>query len=377
MLRLSQALGVDSFFFPDHYCGFIPRTLWRPEIIPAAKQFPSPHAYLDPFVMLGMVAATYRRVRLATAVTEALRRHPVSLAQAALTIDHISKGRFILGLGNGERENTEPYGAPFTKRVARLQEALAIIRLLWGSQGEPIDFDGDFWSLRQALFTTPLYKGKAPPIWLAAHAPRMLQLTGRYADGWLPNRRFPPAEYRASLRQISAAAAAARRNMAAFEPGLMIAFALGRDRRTTLTSLLTLPISAVLAMQLPGTVWARHGLRHPLGESFEGFADFLPEQVTLEQIDTAHRQLTPELLEETCLAGNIEEVTVAVRALVDAGLRHLVLWNFGPPSGPMGAVLVRLALLVRRLKRLAPQPCDADPGPTAAGSASECRQPDA
>ena len=364
MLRLSQVLGVDSLFIPDHYCGFMPRALWRPEVIPAARQIPSPHAFLDPFVMLGMIAATYRRVRIATGVTEALRRHPVSLAQAALTIDHISKGRFILGIGNGERENTEPYGVPFTKRVARLEEALAIIRLLWESRGEPVDFDGTFWSLRKALFATPLYNGKAPPIWLAANAPRMLQLTGRYADGWLPNRRFSAQEYRSGLDQITMAAAAAGRSMAAFEPALMIGVTLDRDRRTALANLVKMPSSAVLAMQLPGAVWATHGLRHPMGERFEGFADFLPEQVTLGQVDAAHRQLTPELLEEGCLAGNLDEVTAAVRALVDAGLCHLVLWNFGPPSGAVAAALVRLAQLLRRLKRIALPPRDSDPSPS-------------
>jgi phthiodiolone/phenolphthiodiolone dimycocerosates ketoreductase len=202
------------------------------------------------------------------------------------------------------------------------------------------------------LFATPLYNGKAPPIWLAAHAQRMLQLTGRYADGWLPNRKLSAQEYRASLEQIYSAATTAGRSVAAFEPALMTAFALGRDRQTTLASLVKMPTSAVLAMQLPGAVWDKHGLGHPMGGTFEGFADFLPEEVTPEQIDAAQRQLTPELLEEGCLAGNLDEVAAAVRALVDAGLRHLVLWNFGPPSGAMLAGLARLALLVRRLRKI-------------------------
>src|SRR5881296_1591800 len=185
-LRLFKLMGVDSLLLPDHYLSFVPRPVWNPESTPAAKMLPTPDAFLDPFVMMGMMAAKYRRVRIGTGVTEPFRRHPATLAQAFVTLDHLTRGRAILGVGNGERENTEPYGIPFRKRVGRLEEALAIIRRLWDSRGEPVDFDGTIWRLRRAFFATPLYNGKAPALWIGAHAPRMLGLTGRYADGWFP-----------------------------------------------------------------------------------------------------------------------------------------------------------------------------------------------
>ena len=174
---------------------------------------PSPDAFFDPFVMMGMMAARYRRVRIGTGVTEPFRRHPATLAQAFVTLDHLTRGRAILGIGNGERENTEPYGIPFTKRVARLDEALAIIRRLWESRGEPVSFDGAIWRLRDALFTTPLYSGRAPNVWVAAHAPRMLGLTGRYADGWYPTKKLTPAEYGDGLQRIRAAGRDAGRDI--------------------------------------------------------------------------------------------------------------------------------------------------------------------
>ena len=175
--------------------------MWGPGLTPAAELVPSPDAFFDPFVMMGMMATRYRGVRIGTGVTEPFRRHPATLAQAFVTLDHMTKGRAILGIGNGERENTEPYGMPFVKRVGRLEEALQIIRLLWGSGGEPVSFDGKFWKLEDALFATPLYEGKAPPIWVASHAPRMLGLTGRYADGWIRRgSSAPPSTQRAWLR---------------------------------------------------------------------------------------------------------------------------------------------------------------------------------
>jgi phthiodiolone/phenolphthiodiolone dimycocerosates ketoreductase len=353
-MRLYQLMGVDSLFVPDHYLSFVPRSVWKPELTPAAKIIPTPDAFFDPFVMMGAMAARYKRVRIGTGVTEPFRRHPATLAQAFVTIDHMTKGRAILGVGNGERENTEPYGMPFKKRVARLEEALEIIRLLWRSGGEPVDFDGSVWRLKRALFATPLYRGKAPPIWVAAHAPRMLGLTGRYADGWYPTRKFSPAEYRDGLDKIRAAAAAAERDLSHFEPAMQVQLVLGRDRRSALESLTRTKVVGAMLLLLPGALWRKHGLDHPLGPEFEGFPDFVPEEVTPEHIENAYRQATPELLGDGVIAGNIDEVVDEIRGLVGAGLRHVVIWNVGPlASGAGPADLLRLGALVRRLRRIA------------------------
>jgi phthiodiolone/phenolphthiodiolone dimycocerosates ketoreductase len=351
--RLAALFGVDSLFLPDHYLSFIPRSVWSAELTPAAKMVPSPDAYFDPFVMMGAMATRYRRVRIGTGVTEPFRRHPATLAQAFVTLDHLTRGRAILGIGNGERENVEPYGMPFEKRVGRLEEALAIIRRLWASGGEPIDFDGTIWRLRRARFATPMWQGTPPPIWVAAHAPRMLGVTGRFADGWYPTMKMTPADYAGRLARIHAAAAEAGRSIARFEPALQIQLALGRDRQSVLDTIMRVPAAGALAMLLPGPLWAKHGLHHPLGERFEGFPDFVPEEVTPAHIEDARRQLTPALLHDGVFAGSVDEVVGELRPFIDAGLRHVVIWNIGPiATGASARDVVRLALLVRRLRRL-------------------------
>lgn len=352
-MRMAKLAGVDSLLLPDHYLGFVPRALWKPEYTPAAKLVPSTDAFFDPFVMLGMMATRYRGVRIGTGVTEAFRRHPATLAQAFVTIDHMTKGRAILGIGNGERENTELYGMPFTKRVGRLEEALTIIRLLWESRGEPVAFDGPTWRLRDALFATPLYKGKAPALWVAAHAPRMLGITGRFADGWYPTQKMSPEGYAQKLGVIRAAATAAGRPFERFEPALQIQLALGSGRRAVLDALLKVKPAAAMAMLLPGAVWKKHGLAHPLGETFEGFADIVPNDISLDALAAAERLVTPELLADGVTAGTVDEVVDEIRPLVAAGLRHVVLWNVGPlASGGSPADMVRQTQLVWKLKKL-------------------------
>jgi phthiodiolone/phenolphthiodiolone dimycocerosates ketoreductase len=352
-MRMAKLAGVDSLLLPDHYLGFVPRALWKPEYTPAAKMVPSTDAFFDPFVMLGMMATRYRGVRIGTGVTEAYRRHPATLAQAFVTVDHMTKGRAILGIGNGERENTEPYGLPFTRRVGRLEEALTIIRKLWESRGEPVSFDGSTWRLREALFTTPLYKDKAPALWVAAHAPRMLGLTGRFADGWYPTQKMTPDEYRTKLGVIRVAAIAAGRPFERFEPALQIQLALGAGRRQVIDQLLKVKPASAMTLLMPGAVWRKHGLTHPLGEQFEGFADIIPNEVPPAAFAAAERQVTPELLGDGLCAGTVDEVVAEVKPLVAVGLKHVVMWNIGPlATGGGPADLVRQTQLIWKLKKL-------------------------
>ena len=138
--------------------------------------------------MLGHLAARNRlaRLRLGVSVTDTGRRNPAVTAQAAATLHLLTRGRAILGIGTGEREGNEPYGVDWSKPVARFEEALATIRALWGSGGELVNRDSPFFPLRNAVFDLPPYREKWPEIWIAAHGPRMLRATGRYADAWFP-----------------------------------------------------------------------------------------------------------------------------------------------------------------------------------------------
>ena len=142
------------------------------------------------------------------------------------------------------------------------------------------------------------------------------------------------------------------------KPGEIFAFLgpNGAGKTTTiqmLTTLLKVRTSAALTMLLPSTLWEKHGLRHPLGPKFEGFPDFVPEEVTAAQIAEARRLVTPTLLGDGVFAGSVDEVVAEIRPLVAAGLRHVVIWNIGVlASGGSAADLVRLARLIRRLRRL-------------------------
>src|SRR6201992_3193289 len=130
-----------SIWMPDHMVSFWPDSLWTAEFTDLATVSPSPHRHLDGLAVASAAAALTKNVPLVSAVVDTVRRHPAMLAQTALTIDHVARGRFILGLGSGESENTVPYGFDFARSVSRVEEGLKVIRLLWASDG-PATFEG-------------------------------------------------------------------------------------------------------------------------------------------------------------------------------------------------------------------------------------------
>ena len=143
----------------------------------------------EPLSLLAAVAARVSRVDLGTAVLLPALRNPVLLAHQAATIDQISEGRLILGVGIARdvpsiRAEFTAAGVPFERRVGRMIEGLTLARALW--RGEPIDHEG-FWSLKaQAIGPTPFRPG-GPPLWIAGSLPQSLERAGKFFDGWLPN----------------------------------------------------------------------------------------------------------------------------------------------------------------------------------------------
>src|SRR5580693_10484024 len=160
----ATASGVDSYWVADHLNALFPRSIATPGYLGVAKLVPKIDAQLEPWTMLGYLASRNRfaRLRLGVGVTDTNRRHPAVTAQAAATLHLITPGRAILGIGVGEREGNEPYGVKRTKPVAELEEAVATIRTLWDSAGEPVSRDSPYFPLRNAMFALPPYRGKGP-----------------------------------------------------------------------------------------------------------------------------------------------------------------------------------------------------------------------
>lgn len=334
-LDMSRLEDLDSgryhsIWLPDHMVSFWPDAIWTPEFTDLATVSPSPHRHLDAMAVAAAVAVKTKNVPIATSVVDTVRRHPSLLAQSALTIDHLSGGRFILGVGSGETENTVPYGFDFSKPVSRFEESLEVIRLLWESEG-PVDFEGRFYRLEHARLDTEPYEGNYPPIWIGCSGPRMLDITGRYADGWWPFGAWSPEDYANKLQAIRESAERAGRDPMAIVPAFIQTCLLGDDDE--LADILAQPLVKALIMQIPADVLKDRGFDHPLGDDWRGAQDITPGALPRERILKMLDKFEPESMLAVIPHGTPKEMARIVKGYVDAGLRVPKIMDYGGMAG--------------------------------------------
>jgi F420-dependent oxidoreductase-like protein len=172
----------------------------------------------DALTPLAWYGAATRRVRLGTAVAQISARTPTATAMAALTLDHLSGGRFVLGLGASGPQVVEGwYGSPYPRPLARTREYVAVVRQVLARQA-PVTFDGEFYRLplpadQGTGLGRPLRATVHPlradlPIFLGAEGPRNVTMTAEIADGWLAAFYSPRMD--ATYRQLLADGFAAR-----------------------------------------------------------------------------------------------------------------------------------------------------------------------
>ena len=277
--------------------------------------FPKIDALLEPWTVLGHLAARNRlgRLRLGIGVTDAGRRNPAVTAQAAATLHLLTRGRAILGIGTGERESNQPYGVDWSTPVARFEEAMATIRALWDSGGELVTRDSPYFPLRNAVFDLPPYRGRWPEIWIAAHGPRMLRVTGRYADAWFPAFAFRPTDYAAGLEAVRAAASDAGRDAMSIIPASFRFVATGRSR-DEVDEALSSPFAKSFALNMPAEEWTRHGVRHPLGDEFTGLQDLTPQMLDEQTVLSYTSDVPLSLLKEGAFTGTPLRSSIRLRS---------------------------------------------------------------
>ncbi|MFC4501971.1 MULTISPECIES: LLM class flavin-dependent oxidoreductase [Streptomyces] len=171
---------------------------------------------LDSWTLMTVLAARTERIRLFPDVANLPLRLPSMLAKAAASLDLISGGRVELGIGAGAGADQGGGGMGGPSRspkvaIDALEEAIAVIRRMWAGGDEPAVYEGEHYRLEGVV------PGPAPAhpigVWVGAYGPRMIELTGRLADGWLPS--FPyidPARYIELNKTIDDAAAVADRD---------------------------------------------------------------------------------------------------------------------------------------------------------------------
>ncbi|MEM2522823.1 MAG: LLM class flavin-dependent oxidoreductase [Candidatus Bathyarchaeia archaeon] len=318
--------GYDSIWFPDHLMGWFPQSIWTPDVVGPLAVY-SPHTFFETTLSIAVAASQTQRIRIGSAVTEAIRHHPAMLAQSYATLEHITNSRVILGIGAGELENVEPYGLRYEKVVSRLEEALKVVKLLWeAKRDELINFDGEFFKLKGAVFELPPLK-KRPPIWIGGSGERMCKITAKYADGWLPSG-LTPQEYSQRLEVIKEECRKIGRKFEEIERAVYLNLIVDESREECLRLMKESPIIKAGALLAPASLYEKLGYQHPLGENFYPLTDYIPAKYSRKEIMKAVESIPLEVVQESFVWGNIEDVIDKLDKYRKQGVQTAVFWNF-------------------------------------------------
>jgi probable F420-dependent oxidoreductase len=182
LARAVEERGFDSLWLPEH--SHIP--VARRSHYPAGGELPKPYFHIaDPFVGLAAAAAVTTRIKLGTGICLVVEHDPIILAKKVASLDLLSGGRFIFGVGAGwNAEEMENHGTVFRTRWRLLRERIEAMKLIWTEEeaeyhGEFVDFD-PIW-----CYPKPVQK-PWPPIFLGGHTPAARQHVVESYDGWMP-----------------------------------------------------------------------------------------------------------------------------------------------------------------------------------------------
>jgi probable F420-dependent oxidoreductase len=197
--RLVEERGFDSLFLPEHT--HIPASRETP--YPAGGDLPKEywHTY-DPFVALTAAAAATEKLLVATGICLVIERDPITTAKEVASIDVLSGGRFLFGVGAGwNREEMENHGTDPKRRFSLMRERVEAMKAIWTEDeaayhGEQVDFD-PIWS-----FPKPLQKPH-PPILVGGNGEKVLERVVAFGDEWMPNRQPGIRERVAELGRLA------------------------------------------------------------------------------------------------------------------------------------------------------------------------------
>lgn len=302
--KINEEAGFDSIWSPDHLL-FIPQGI-------------TPNAW----VILSAISASTSHVYLGTSVSDPHRYHPAVLAQILATLDQISGGRIILGLGAGEAMNLDPYGISWDKPIARLIEAINIMRRLW--RGERFNFEGKFWNMKDAfLQITPI--NKKIPIYIGANKEKMLRLTGKLADGWIPTP-LTPELYSKRLKIIKDSAERAGRNIEEIDTAIYLYTCISENIDEVYNRL-----EQFKPMVVPSPeVVKEAGYNIEIPKNFKPYHKILPKENDIIPFMEYGAKIPVEAAIDFSISGTVDQCIEKIEKYIKAGVKHFILINVGP-----------------------------------------------
>jgi len=202
----AETLGFESLWLPEH--GVMPvHVTTRYQGSPDGSIPPSMSDIGDPFIGLARASAVTKTLKLGTGICLVPEHNPLLLAKEIATLDHLSGGRFLFGIGAGWlQEETEIMGGDFAHRWSQTREAILVMKELWTK--DEAEYHGKFYNFPAVRSFPKPAQTPHPPIYLGGSASNVFKRVVAWGDGWMPTRATPEdiKNGRATLDKLSEAA---------------------------------------------------------------------------------------------------------------------------------------------------------------------------
>ena len=277
----------------------------------------------DALVSLAAIGSATSRVQLGTSVLNPFTRHPAALAMAFATLDELSGGRAIIGIGAGARHQVEgQMGYDGSRPLTAVREAIDVLERI--ATGEEVDYDGQVITARGVRL---VIKGARPlPIYVGAVGPKMLQLAGERAAGvFVPQ--TSPEFVRTALKDVAKGAEAAGRELRDVDVAALIVLAVADDEKAAQRSVG--PLLGILML-------APEAERILEGNDLDPtIADRLRKAYAAGGVREVAQHVTADMIEKLAIAGPPDLCQEKLQGLVDAGVTHPVISMIGqtPEAG--------------------------------------------
>lgn len=309
----AEKYGFDSVWVPDHFV----------DVPPSGDR-------LDPWVILSAIASQTSRIMLSTAATDVLRYHPSKLAHIIVTLDELSGGRAMVGLGSGEAMNVKPFGIEWEKpaeRIQRVRETIEVLRLLWGSSiDRPVSYGGKFYRLENSWLDTHPVQKPHPAILVAALTSKtLLSLAGELGDGWLSGYNTV-ANFRERAEVIRSAALRAHRDPEGLQLAQWFCAAMSEDDEVLRRA--KSAVAPEILLCADSRSLARYGVEIPAeirNDSKVTYTGLLPDIRVASRASEAASRMPDAMVEEFVPCGGYSDIIEAIDQYRKSGATEIVL----------------------------------------------------
>lgn len=307
--KKAEECGFFGVFYSDH-------TVMLP---------PGPGTCYDAYCFLSALAMITKKIKLCTGVSDCHRFHPALMAHKVATLDQISKGRGMIGLGAGEAMNIDMYGLDRNKSVSKLREYIILLREFWTKRR--VSRSSEFWGEIKKAYIQIKPVQKSPPIYIAANGPKTRKLTGELANGWYPLYQ-PPWLYKEKRKEVSDAAKAVGRDPSEIDYVYDCFVAIDNED----------PDNAIKRCEFFKTSYLLNSFI--TNEAYPNLD--LPEDISvhdfemsnlnsLDYLDNLDR-LPETILQDTNCLGTVDDVISSIEKYKQVGVTHMSFMNRGPDT---------------------------------------------